>query len=654
MIVQSKLLPYINKITVYDEFDYILSKMSTHNKGLFFEIFCEIYFTILPIYQLEYKTVYLYDKIPYDLKQKLKLPTRDKGIDGLIVTKLDEFIPFQVKYRKNKKKINFGELATFPALSFGSNSTEFKRGLIFTNCRDICDELKSDKYIQVTYYDLKKDCQKEFWENVRDYLTTNVIPDWQVFEPLTYQLPVLEKIKIHYDDHDYGRLYLACGFGKTFISYWTSIEILKNKKIFIVVPTLELLSQTYDLWARQLSVKNKFKFLLICSDMDKKDLCKYTLTTNKQSIKEKLSDNLIVIITYKSSLLLKEACQETKFAFDIGIYDEAHHTAGANKYASILLSYPTASKKRLFMTATEKIYNYNKKSLDNKFKEQLYSMDNIDIYGDIICRVSLQEAIEKGILCDYKIIAPFINVNNYDKLLENNNLVKFDDSQYEIRLIIIGIMIIDVIEQNNIKHPLLFSNNRTIARQIYDIITYLVKINNINIDCQYLSGSDSISKRKYGIDRFMNSENGLISSVRIFCEGIDIQVCDCSSFIDNKNSTNDIIQTACRCLRKCVDIPDKIGYIIVPFVVKDDNFFDNNNDSYRNLRSVLKSLGTTDELVSKKFNLQDCTSKTKKIFNKSDKKEYACNEFVSHDIDLIKFKQQIVSKIFDRDGEPNT
>ncbi len=56
--------------------------------------------------------------IPEKIKSKLNLPDKDKGIDGIVITPAKEYYAVQVKYRKNKKPIPFGELATFPALAF--------------------------------------------------------------------------------------------------------------------------------------------------------------------------------------------------------------------------------------------------------------------------------------------------------------------------------------------------------------------------------------------------------------------------------------------------------------------------------------------------------------------------------------------------------
>ena len=240
--------------------------------------------------------------------------------------------------------------------------------------------------------------------------------------PLPHQNTILPIIEQHYKENNYGRLYLPCGTGKTFLGYWISIHILNCNKIFIVVPSLYLLSETYETWAKQL-YDTSFKYLLIGSDIDKKDgmNCEYKITTDMDDIKEQLeSDNgkIVVITTYQSSKLLKDVCREIHFTFDIGIFDEAHRTTGTNdKMFTNLLSYKKLSKKRLFMTATEKIYHYQMSKLTKEQQENIYSMDNEDVYGKIIYNYSTRKAIEDDQLVDYKVVAPFMSSDNYDEFI---------------------------------------------------------------------------------------------------------------------------------------------------------------------------------------------------------------------------------------------
>lgn len=657
--IKKDLRDKITNISKFDEFDAILRNLSNDIKGIFFEIFYKLYFVIFPNYQILYSKVYLYQEIPENIKSKLKLPDKDKGIDGIVITPTKEYYAVQVKYRKNKKPIAFGELATFPALAFGTGCQNIKGGIFFTNCYDVCEELQNDKYQNITYHCFDK-CDSIFWNNVRDYLANEIISSFIPYTPLSHQEKILPIIKKHFEENDYGRLYLPCGTGKSLMGVFTAINILNYTKIFIVVPSLYLVSETYETWIKQLHKDKKFTYLLIGSDIDKKGdlLCEYKITTNKDEIKKQLSsikDNIVLITTYQSSQLLKEVCKELKFKFDIGIYDEAHRTVGtSDKKFTILLSCKRLSKKRLFMTATEKIYHYQMSKLSKEQQEEILSMDKENVYGKVIYNYSTRQAIEDNQLVDYKVIAPFISTDKYNEMLENNSYVQVDKTTHEIKLLALAMMIIEVLKENNFRHLLIFSNKNEKAKRILEIIEQLLENEKMNIFCKYLNGSDNMNKRKYQVRLFEQSERGIISSARIFGEGVNIPVCDAVCFVDNKGSTVDIIQYVGRCLRKCSLKPNKISYVIVPFIldVEDEtDFFDSDSKSFFKLRRILKSLGTTDNMISEKFVLKKCN----RISEKGDDKMDSISQlFSGKKINLNEFKQHIISKIFDRDGDPES
>ena len=235
--INESLLSNIKNTKSFDNLDEIISKLSTNEeKGKYFEIFSKGYFTLIPSLKNIYKTVYLYDEIPFEIKNRLNLPTKDKGIDGILITKDDKYIALQVKYRSDKEIIPFGELATFPALTFGTKCC-FDYGIFFTNCYDVCDELKNNKYINVTYSHFDK-CEEEFWSIFREFIQSDKIIDFKKFTPLPHQEnKILPLIKKHYETNNYGRIYLPCGTGKTLIGFFTAIDILRCNSLYIVVPS---------------------------------------------------------------------------------------------------------------------------------------------------------------------------------------------------------------------------------------------------------------------------------------------------------------------------------------------------------------------------------------------------------------------------------
>lgn len=267
----------------------------------------------------------------------------------------------QVKYCSNINKIiSFGELSTFSALVFGTN-VNINNGILFTNCYYVCDELHNNKYTHILYETLNNKCDNLFFQNIREYIGIKTITKYNLLKPLNHQKIILDKCIQFYEKENNGRLYLACGSGKTFISYWLCIQELQLDKIYIVVPSLYLLSQTYEVWMRELQYnKYKYHFILVGSDMDKKENfyigSEYKPTTDINKITLELENNkkIIVITTYHSSNLLASICKKINYKFDFGIYDEAHRTVGNEKVNKCLI---------LSNRIKKTIYDSNRKNL---------------------------------------------------------------------------------------------------------------------------------------------------------------------------------------------------------------------------------------------------------------------------------------------------
>jgi predicted helicase len=118
-------------------------------------------------------------------------------------------------------------------------------------------------------------------------------------------------------------------------------------------------------------------------------------------------------------------------------------------------------------------------------------------------------------------------------------------------------------------------------------------------------------------------------------------------FADCKSSSVDIVQYIGRCLRKYYLIPDKISYVLVPFIMDNDNdFYDYNNQSYVKLRKILKTIGTTDDMITEKFELIDCNKNNYEYIDKCEN-TYIQN---SKEFNIEQFKNTILTRVFDKAG----
>lgn len=644
---------HVNNI---DDFERSIKSFKIEKeKGDLFELFAKLYFTLIPEYQsFRY---YMYQEIPPLIKDRLHLPDKDKGVDGIL---MDDNVVYtvQVKFRSNVDTIiPFGDLATFMALSYGSDVKHIDSGIFFTNCLNVCDELVNDKYMIVNRGSFTK-CNAHFWNNVRRFLKNQPVDIRIPKTPTVFQSQVLNLCKKYYETNDYGRLYMPCGTGKSLMGLWIS-SLLKCKKIFVAVPSLYLLSTSFEVWAENIRALNNVKFILIGSDLDRrknKIEFEYKLTTNKDEIAEftkKCTDKdctYVFITTYQSADVMISACKETKFTFDIGIYDEAHRTTGDKKKEfSQLLNEISLSKYRLFMTATERIYRENVLTKETS----VYSMNDKAVYGDVIYTYSTRMAITNGQLVDYDINALLIDNAEVLNAIKNNSYVEELQKTYDIKMILTCYMILKSFSTIGMNHMLVFCNKNAKAKEMNDIVKQLLlteTFENSDIDCWVLTGESSMTKRKQVVNSFENAKNGIIFSAKIFGEGVDIKICDSVCFTDNKQSTVDIVQYVGRCLRKYEKNPYKLSHVLIPCVIDgDSNILEENIEEFKKIKQILKAMSTTDDIVSEKFSI--ITSGNLVVpFNENGKDR----DEIKIGIDIEGLKESILVSIFDKFGDPLT
>lgn len=439
-------------------------------------------------------------------------------------------------------------------------------------------------------------------------------------EPRDYQREIVNKVIEYFKQNDKGILYMPCGTGKTITSYWIYKELCA-KRVIIAVPSLYLLNQTYNEYVKQ---NLNVKYLIIGSDFDDNIV---KATTDKEYIANFLQDNYdnyMIITTYQSSKIVYDISRELNIKYDLCIYDEAHKTVGSEyrEYCSLIKD-DISIYKRLFLTATEKIYN--------NIDDDILSMNDENKYGKIIYNYTLKRAIESNYLCDYKIIASIMN----------NNFINKDN--YSIKLYLTADLIIKSFKKyNRISHMLTFSNFNETANNLYNILIEMVKDTDIRVFI--LSGNDSIRKRKDVVKDFYNCSNAIICSAKIFNEGVNIPIVNSICFTEDKGSEIDIVQCCGRPLRLYPN--KKLAYILLPVIVKSEesNIFEDKLD-FDNIRMILKALGTIDERIIEELKYNN---KQNKILICETNNEENVKQINENIIDLDNYISPI---LYNRDGE---
>lgn len=262
---------------------------------------------------------------------------------------------------------------------------------------------------------------------VRDKTIQINLSQRETFEPRPHQQAAIDKAIEGFKTHDRGKLIMACGTGKTFTALRLAERVAEDNggkaRILFLVPSISLLSQTLKEWTAQ--GRLDMRAFAVCSDskVSKKaeDIAVYDLevpvstegqdiTTRFESGKRAKGLN-IVFSTYQSIQAVHEAQQVGLGDFDLVICDEAHRTTGitlAGEDASNFVRVHDAdyikAAKRLYMTATPRLYDEAVKGKAEEHSAELASMDDEAIYGPEFYRLGFGEAVDKGLLTDYKVL----------------------------------------------------------------------------------------------------------------------------------------------------------------------------------------------------------------------------------------------------------
>ncbi|HGD7084512.1 TPA: type ISP restriction/modification enzyme, partial [Enterococcus faecium] len=450
---------------------------------------------------------------------------------------------------------------------------------------------------------------------------------------------------------DRGQLIMAPGTGKTFTSLKLVEKMAKqtNKETFNVlylVPSIQLLSQTLIGWNNDTELS--MHSFAVTSDrnaskkknddeLSAKDIGfpattdSEKLLSNYKKIENNQRDLMVVYSTYQSIEVLHEAQEKGFPNFDIIICDEAHRTTGAKalgEEASVFTrvhnnNYIKASK-RLYQTATPKIYGTDAKQKAEDSSIVLSSMDNKDIYGEEIFRLGFGQAVSNDILTDYKVMVLAVDEKVIQKdmqkvLSDSENGLDVDDVS---KLIGVwnGLMkrsSVDkdaVFEGKPMQRAISFintiNNSKKISSQFNEVVNeYLDGNESIqqSINVRHVDGMMNTLEKKEALDwlseDFAEDETRVLSNVKFLTEGIDVPNLDAVIFLAPKKSQVDIVQAVGRIMRKFKD--KEYGYIILPIVIPEgttpESILDNNK-KYEAVWQILNALRSVDERFSAMIN----------------------------------------------------
>lgn len=473
---------------------------------------------------------------------------------------------------------------------------------------------------------------------------------------------------------DRGKLIMACGTGKTF----TSLKIAEKMagaggRVLFLVPSLNLLSQTLTEWSQEAAVP--LHCFAVCSDTDigkKRDKnddtvetlvheLRYPATTNAKDLAREVnarSDDesmSVVFSTYHSIATISEAQKKHKLAdFDLIICDEAHRTTGAtfedeDESAFIMVhdEKTIRSGKRIYMTATPRIYGDAAKATAEKDNVALCSMDDESLFGKELHVLTFSDAVQRGLLVDYKVIVLAVQEEHVSRRLQEllkdgNNQIKVDDAakiigcwkalskqnltplQGDTAAMRRAVAFCQVIEiQKGAKTHKVSSKN--IAGMFQSVVEAYQKAElapgveiepSMRLKCEaaHVDGSMNASEKETKL-AWLKADPGedtcrILSNVRCLSEGVDVPALDAVLFLTPRNSQVDVVQSVGRVMRNA---PGKTrGYVVLPVVIPvgmEPHEALGNNQVYRVVWQVLQALRSHDDRFDAMINKLDLIGK---------------------------------------------
>lgn len=492
-------------------------------------------------------------------------------------------------------------------------------------------------------------------------------------QPREHQLRAMSAAHTYFETHDRGKLIMACGTGKTYTALKIAEDMLPDKGLVLfLVPSISLLGQTLNAWCADAT--KPIKGICICSDAkasrkisrsikaDEDDTQDSTVdlavpaTTNPNNIARQLKqyrshDGLTVVFsTYQSIEAIKAAQDETLKetgssygTFDLIVCDEAHRTTGVklsdrdeSNFTKIHDASYIKGNKRLYMTATPRLYGSSAKIKASEKDAILCSMDDEKLYGQEFFRVNFSYAVEHGLLTDYKVLVLTVNEDDLpgDILKDikdpNNTELNFDDTSKLIGVInglskiirgdnrvtwdndpcVMHRAIAFCSSIGNAASPGTSVNTSQVLSRICEKYRDTLDIEErehvVEVSARHIDGSMNSQTRNEQLawlaeENIGENECRVLTNVRCLSEGIDVPALDAVLFLSSRNSQVDVVQSVGRVMRNFrKGQPDekKYGYIIIPIVVpsdvKPEDALDN-NVYFSTVWNILNALRSHDD-----------------------------------------------------------
>jgi len=651
--------------------------LSTREKGTLFERAIKVYLQNEPKHRDDFEHVWLWGEWREAAGQAEFDPGPDYGVDLVAQRKSGELVAIQAKFYAKGTTLPRKRLESFVARL---GTKHFASGVLVATVAPTADAqallgAQSKPVNTITFHDLDRSCIR--WEQFFRNERVELRPKQQLRD---YQEAAVRDVVKGFKSAERGKLIMACGTGKTLTSLRLAEKMVgKGGLVLLLVPSLNLVSQTLRAWTQEGDVP--MHSFAVCSDAqvgkrkgqaDSEDSelseLEYPATTDAKALAravEKRRDGRhmsVIFGTYHSIEVIREA--QKKYGLpeiDLMVCDEAHRTTGrhvkgeedAAAFMRVHNKAFIAANKRLYMTATPKIWAENQKQRAENAEQVLYSMDDEEQFGKTFHHLSFSDAVNKyQVLCDYKVIVLEVDEHEVarhlqDKLAEDSSLVvddagkilgcwralakidgkgRFGDDPEPMRRAVAYAPVIDSQRLRDARNALAaggggkgirsatrrhFLGSVQYSDQFQAVVDEFrssegqgkgndVLDSNLKVEVRHVDGTMGAFEKNEKLD-WLGAEPEtdtcrILSNVRCLSEGVDVPALDAVLFLSPRKSIVEVVQTVGRVMRKAPG--KKLGYVVVPVVVPfnaDPNEVLDKNPAYEVVWEVLRALRAHDD-----------------------------------------------------------
>ena len=659
---------------------YRENSTSERNKGDKFERLMKAYLLTKPVYKNLLSDVWLWSEFPY--KDQFGTGGKDTGIDIVCRTHDGEYWAVQCKCYRPEAKIDLHLVSTFlTTASFPFNTKDGNKNFSHRIWIDTtydgfnAEALNAINKVGCTrlgLIDLKNDDVN--WEELDAGKKGDEVTRVK-YDLRPHQKEAFDATVQYFVNHERGKLIMACGTGKTFTSLRISEALATDSHLVLfLVPSIALLSQTLKEWSAQ--AKGNIYPICICSDSHASDKAEDSIsdlvlpaTTNPETVHRQFIDfrtrqaseggMIVVFSTYQSIDVIGDvqrqinSLEKDSFIFDLIVCDEAHRTTGVKQkdkkqsaFTKVHDNENVKAKKRLYMTATPRLYSSDAQAKAKEKEVLVWSMDDPEWFGEEIYRIGFGAAVEKQLLSDYKVIVLTLDENSVDADLQKQILDEHSEIKADDAIKLIGCINVLSKRTNYLTDKELFSD--VDPEPMKSAVAFCAKIKDslylkdsfnvcqkayyekmseeerselVVVEADHVDGGMGSTIREEKLDWLKHSDPNkkecrVLNNVRCLSEGVDVPSLDAIMFLSSRNSQVDVVQSVGRVMRRAEG--KKFGYIIIPVVVPADKNADevlDDSDDFKIVWSVLNALRAHDDRFNATINKIELNKKKPKIIN---------------------------------------